>query len=255
MAGTIQVRLPQQHTHTVKALFLFNTDGLATLFLSFFLYSLPKKTKMAADTSNNNKLEENTQEVVVVVIAKPDVMMITTTTKKPRPLDELKREHADLSKRYYAICKEIDNHPVEKQVRKQARMQRLATHFPPLMFEKMLELGFRDYSMCASLDVASDDESVVHLWEFSASFGNDQFTDDFTCDLYVNGQDNDWEFESVDFDQRSTVLWRDALIANSYNPAEALAAFCWACCEHLGDYNAVPSKAFPGMPRAKKEVV
>lgn len=140
--------------------------------------------------------------------------------------------------------------------------QQLVSSTPVLLANAWLNSDFDEYGRLVKITIDCNLEEIgaagapARVWSFYAEFTNKLFscTVDTSSEYYPS--DNRFkEFNPVDFVPRdSIIMWDDALVANDEDKPKALAAFCYACCEHEGDFSIYPSTAFPP-PKGKKESI
>jgi hypothetical protein len=164
-----------------------------------------------------------------------------------RTFDEISKEFQAASNLCDALYREKYNHPeeVERRLkkRKEDDQQKLMDALPSTLYhhlvevEKLIDITIDFEAILDDFNSAKDD-----IWACEVDTGSD----------YYPNAGRFESFEHVDFRANSRKLWRDACQSNDDELGPSLAAFCYACCEHLRDFEAYPSKAFP-LPRGKNE--
>ncbi len=177
--------------------------------------------------------------------------------KRVRDLALVTRECDAAREQWSALLREIDEHPDTVHVGPRTNRERLAHALPALLCAELMALDFGDeYGLLEALQVGDghfevDGRGIAeHFWELTLGFergGDMDFCISTDPDATLD------EFETVTFYPNQPLrMWRQALRVNDNDPVIALAAFCYACCAHLGDWTANPADAFP-VPTGKKE--
>jgi len=169
--------------------------------------------------------------------------------KRHRDYDEILHEREEAYKRASALFSEMYDHPEHKKREQEKKKLKLQTQLPPLLIPILCdELGLKSLEMNRELEENSRG-NPAYIWHFSAEFKNEEFT----CEVELDTNDSVDDFQPIDFHQNPIRLWHRALDENDDEVGPALAAFCFVCCERLGDYDAEPTKAFR-VPIGKNEV-
>ncbi len=165
-----------------------------------------------------------------------------------RPYSTVVKECDAAYAAYSTLYKEKDTHPEAKALAALKQRQRLENALPPSLHKLLLDnLGLTDFACDCELDENKQGEPA-RMWKFSATFTD--ANDNYDCEVDPKAYDDeDDEPIFVIWRGNSKRLWADALAENA-TVGQALAAFCYACCEHLRDWDAYPSKAFK-VPKGK----
>jgi hypothetical protein len=151
-------------------------------------------------------------------------------------------------KQYCTLSKELSEHPETKARKEREARQKLIDSLPQALHQ---ELVYNTRLLRFSFDMELDEGhngDPCRIWRFSADFAGRSHENSIEEDR------SHGDFDLVDFDHRPLRLWHRALDENDDGIGDALAAFCYACCEHLGDFSAMPVKAFP-QAKGKNEAV
>lgn len=177
--------------------------------------------------------------------------------EEERDLATIERECEEAYARYQALATEKWNHPDHKKKREHEERQKLVDMVPVGLTHAWLEKDFDDLGRLKGLEFTCDyDDSkgqVARYWDMTATFekGVRVIRVDTSSDFW-SYYDRFQDFGPVDFVNNPRQLWQDALAENDSDRVSALAAFCYACFDRLGDYDAKPSAAFK-VPNGKKE--
>jgi hypothetical protein len=169
--------------------------------------------------------------------------------KRPRDYEEIVRDYARVSKESSVLFSEMYEHPEYKKRQKQETLLKLQGQLPPVLIPILMD---EEKLTALSVDRELEDDShgePAAFWKFSCTFEENDTYD--YCVLMGDASQN--EFNEIDFHRDPLRLWQRALDENEDILSEALAAFCYACCEHMGDWSADPTRAFV-IPKNKKEV-
>jgi hypothetical protein len=168
-----------------------------------------------------------------------------------RDIDVIEKEKDEAWKRFAILDEEFGNHPEIKKRRERARRQKLIDNLPRALHAELIDVPYPTLGSLEQFDVESviDEDDLVRVWTFSVKFSQTQ-----TLDYTADDNDNTTGFDAVNFDPRPLRLWHRALDENNDDVCASLAAFCHACCEHLGDDTAMPVEAFP-VPKGKDKEV
>ncbi len=171
--------------------------------------------------------------------------------KRHRDYEEILHEREKIDAQSSVLWKELRDHPyyqIRQDQQTRLNLQRqLPSALVPLLCdeEKLIRLT-------VDRDVKDDNEGKPYYqWEFRCAFDGDE---PYTISMEL-GEKHE-EFIEIDFHPDPVRLWHRALDENGEELAPSLAAFCYACCEHLNEWDANPTKAFPILPgkKGKKEI-
>jgi hypothetical protein len=137
-------------------------------------------------------------------------------------------------------------HPGHHQRRARRADAHLQSALPSEVWPDVLDRAFAGYGALRHLSlrtrpVFGETGPAVH-WTFRAEFAHSRV---FFTELVGDRESPLDHFEHVPFCRDARTLWRSAWDTNDHEPAQALAAFCFACAEHVGGaLDAEPAVAF-----------
>lgn len=170
-----------------------------------------------------------------------------TDVQQAAEFEQLEQACAAAKARYDALAKQLWNHPMSEARRKQEARDAVLGKVPVELHDAWItRAGLTDLDVLGYAD--DDGTRAYRTWTFrvrldppngrperyQVTLTYDDFTQEWSFD--------DAELNPVAFDKNPRRMWRAALEANDGNVAEAMAAFCHACCEQMGDMSAVPNQ-------------
>lgn len=176
--------------------------------------------------------------------------------KRKRPLERVERELSATYAAYAKLERERAEHPDYQRrlatAERARKRRRLEVGLPPRLLQELTSgehfVPLVTFDVCDEVDEL-DDGTPIRTWTFRCTFEGD--AGEYRCDIdrtSVFDHESDRfsdAFEPIVFTRSQPLhMWQVALDLNDDDPARALAAFCYACCEQVKDWNALPTAAF-----------
>jgi hypothetical protein len=161
--------------------------------------------------------------------------------KRTRDVTEIRRELGEADAKRRALERELQEHPDEVATQKRLAREHMATVLPRALHSRLLD---RVTALRIDETLEDDDGAVVYTWDFRATIDGHRFQHKSRSRTDSNDADAAAGVGRVDFVNDAVWLWYRALDANDGHPRYALAALCYACCEHVSDFTANPAAAF-----------
>ncbi len=173
-----------------------------------------------------------------------------------RTLETIERELDAVHARERALWSERWSHPAFAARAQREARERLEKALPARLHAWLLDVDFAEYGPLRLITIEHElgvDDSGQHpdfYWSFRGTFARQQVECAVGMDWPACEATRGEPFDKVRFQPDAVRLWRDALEANDDNAGRALAALCFACCDHLDNWTALPADAYS--PRAIK---
>ena len=161
-----------------------------------------------------------------------------------------------LQKRRRLLSEELETHPECVAAKARAARFALERALPWRLHFLLLNVDFpldgRLKKLAVESEVTEDHNgNPVKEWRCEVTFEHRYA--EYRAFIAPDPQDFP-DFVAVDFAPFSRQLWFDALQENDDDVGKALAALCFACCEYLEDWDALPAAAFPAINKGKREM-